>query len=178
MENQNSNPGDVLNVLTKPITPEEIEWRFQSQTKDGQKMIVVPYLTNRTVMQRFDDQFGWAGWQNEIKEIDGGFLCTITAILPGGEIVRKTDGANRTTVEPIKGGISDAMKRAAVQFGLGRSLYDFPRVFIQTTDKYIPDWAMPLLDKMVEKINAGGTVRDVVVLKIEHTQPKPAAASR
>lgn len=159
-----------LNVLTAPLTVQEIEWRVQSQTKDGQKIIVVPYITNRCVMQRFDDQFGWAGWQNEIKEIEGGFLCTITAILPGGEIVKKTDGASRTAVEPVKGGISDAMKRCAVQFGLGRSLYDFPKVLIQTTDKYIPDWANPLLDKMVDKINSGGTVRDVVVLKPEHAK--------
>ena len=164
-----------LTALTAPLTTHEIEWRVQSQTKDGQKIIVVPYITNRSVMQRFDDQFGWAGWQNEIKEIDGGFLCTITAVLPGGEIVRKTDGASRTSVEPVKGGISDAMKRCAVQFGLGRALYDFPKVFIETTDKYIPNWAMPLLDKMVDKINSGGIVRDVVVLKAEHAKPATKA---
>lgn len=160
-----------LAVLNAPLTVQEIEWRVQSQTKDGQKIVVVPYITNRCVMQRFDEQFGWAGWQNEIKEIDGGFLCTITVVLPGGEIVRKTDGASRTTVEPVKGGISDAMKRCAVQFGLGRSLYDFPKVMIQTTDKYIPEWAGPLLDKMVDKINSGGVVRDVVVLRPEHAKP-------
>lgn len=162
-----------LSVLNAPLTAQEVEWRVQTQTKDGQKIIVVPYVTNRTVMQRFDEQFGWAGWQNEIKEIDGGFLCTITVVLPGGEIVRKTDGASRTAVEPIKGGISDAMKRCAVQFGLGRALYDFPKVFIQTTDKYIPDWSQPLLDQMVAKIFAGGAVRDVVVLKPEHAKPAP-----
>ncbi len=165
-----------LNVLTAPLTAHEVEWRVQSQTKDGQKIVVVPYITNRCVMQRFDEQFGWAGWQNEIREIEGGFLCTITAVMPGGEIVRKTDGASRTNVEPIKGGISDAMKRSAVQFGLGRALYDFPKVLIQTADKYIPDWATPLLDKMVEKINAGGIVRDVVVLKPEHAKVPVKAA--
>lgn len=159
-----------LNVLSAPITPSEIEWRVQQQTKDGQKIIIVPYITNRCVMQRFDDQFGWAGWQNEMKEIDGGFLCTITAILPGGETVQKTDGASRTGIEPIKGGISDAMKRAAVQFGLGRSLYDFPRIMVQTTDKYIPDWANPLLDQLVTKINSGGSVPNIIVLKPEHAK--------
>ena len=60
-----------LEVLTAPLTAQEVEWRVQSQTKDGQKIVVVPYITNRCVMQRFDDQFGWAGWQNEIKDIDG-----------------------------------------------------------------------------------------------------------
>ena len=159
-----------LDKLTAPLRTTEIEWRVQSQIKDGQKMIVVPYLTNRTVMERFDAQFGWAGWQNEIKEIESGFLCTITVVLPTGEIVKKTDGASRTGIEPIKGGISDAMKRCAVQFGLGRALYDFPKVFIESTDKYIPNWAVPLLDQMVAKIYSGATMRDVVVLKAEHAK--------
>ncbi|PRY40121.1 Rad52/22 family double-strand break repair protein [Spirosoma oryzae] len=164
-----------LNVLNAPLTAHEIEWRVQSQTKDGQKIIVVPYITNRCVMQRFDEQFGWSGWNNEIKEIDGGFLCTITVMLPDGSAVSKTDGASRTGIEPVKGGISDAMKRCAVQFGLGRALYDFPKVFVETTDKYIPSWAVPLLDAMVAKINAGGAVRDVVVLKPEHAKPARVA---
>ncbi len=163
-----------LNVLNAPLTAHEIEWRVQSQTKDGQKIIVVPYITNRCVMQRFDEQFGWAGWNNELKEIDGGFLCTITVNLPDGKVVSKTDGASRTGIEPVKGGISDAMKRCAVQFGLGRALYDFPKVFVETTDKYIPNWATPLLDAMVAKINAGGAVRDIVVLKPEHAKPARA----
>ncbi|GAB4000758.1 DUF4494 domain-containing protein [Spirosoma daeguense] len=30
-----------LTTLTAPITPSELEWRVQSQTKDGQKIIVV-----------------------------------------------------------------------------------------------------------------------------------------
>lgn len=162
-----------LNVLNAPLVSHEIEWRVQSQTKDGQKIIVVPYITNRCVMNRFDEQFGWSGWQNDMREIDGGFLCTITATLPDGQQVSKTDGASRTGIEPIKGGISDAMKRCAVQFGLGRALYDFPKVFIETTDKYIPNWATPLLDQMVAKINAGGAVRDVVVLKPEHAKTAP-----
>ncbi|MBD2705291.1 DNA repair protein Rad52, partial [Spirosoma sp. BT702] len=32
-----------LNILIAPITTQEIEWRVQSQTKDGQKIIVLPY---------------------------------------------------------------------------------------------------------------------------------------
>lgn len=163
-----------LNVLSKPLISHEIEWRVQNQSKDGQKITVVPYITNRCVMNRFDEQFGWAGWNNELKEIDGGFLCTITVKMPDGNVVSKTDGASRTGIEPVKGGISDAMKRCAVQFGLGRGLYDFPRVFIQTTDKFIPNWANGLLDQMVAKINAGGAVRDVVVLKPEHAKPAQA----
>lgn len=163
-----------LDILTENIRPEEIEWRYQSATKNG-KIIVVPYITNRCVMERFDRQFGWAAWQNEIEEIKDGFLCRITVRLPDGETITKTDGASRTDIEPVKGGISDAMKRCAVQFGLGRNLYTYPKVFIECTDKYIPDWVYPLLDGLVSSINdktfKGG---DIVVFKQGQSAPKPA----
>ncbi|MBO0934175.1 Rad52/Rad22 family DNA repair protein [Fibrella aquatilis] len=150
---------NTLEKLTLPIQPDEMEWRVQMQTKTG-KLIVVPYITNRCVMDRFDKQFGWQGWQNEISEIQGGFFCKITVTIPGEEgkpatILSKMDGASRTDIEPVKGGISDAMKRCAVQFGLGRDLYNYPRVFIDTPDKFIPDWAHQQLEMLVKKINDG-----------------------
>jgi len=161
-----------LTKLTAPLRPEEIEWRVQQQieAKNGKpaKLIVVPYITNRCVMERFDDEFGWHGWENSIQEVDGGFLCTITVVMPNKQIVRKTDGASRTGIEPVKGGISDSMKRAAVQFGLGRGLYSFPKVFVEVEGKYIPDWAVRLLDALVESINSGKPQREVIVLKEDH----------
>jgi hypothetical protein len=166
-------PEYPLDVLTQPIQPEEIEWRVQQQTKTG-KLIIVPYINNRCVMERFDRQFGWQRWENEITEIQEGFLCRITVYLPErdgqpGATISKTDGANRTDIEAIKGGISDAMKRCAVQFGLGRSLYSYPKVFVETPDRYIPDWAHPQLDALVRKIN-DGTYKggEVVTLKASY----------
>lgn len=160
-----SEQATTVDILTQAIQPEEIEWRVQQQTKNG-KLIVVPYITNRCVMDRFDRQFGWSGWQNEIEEIKDGFLCRITVRLPDGRTITKTDGANRTDIEPVKGGISDAMKRCAVQFGLGRNLYTYPKVFVETQDKYIPDWAVPQLDKLVRKLNDGSYKGgDFVMLK-------------
>lgn len=162
-----------LEKLTLPIQPDEMEWRVQMQTKTG-KLMVVPYITNRCVMDRFDKQFGWHGWQNEISEIQGGFFCKITITIPGEDgkpatILSKMDGASRTEIEPVKGGISDAMKRCAVQFGLGRELYNYPRVFIDTPDKYIPDWAHQQLEVLVKKINDGSyRGGEIVTLKASY----------
>jgi len=151
-----------MEILSKPIQAHEIEWRVQSQTKNKDKLIVVPYITNRCVMERFDEQFGTLGWTSEFKEIANGFICRITAIDTG---VFREDGASKTSIEPEKGGISDAMKRCAVQFGLGRGLYNYPRTMIETTDKYIPNWAKERLTKMVESINNGLVVPEIVILK-------------
>ncbi len=151
-------------ALLEKIQPSEIEWRVQNQTKDGKKLIIVPYITNRCVMERFDSAFGWDGWHNEFKEVEGGFICIMKVDTENG-IVVKSDGANKRNIEPLKGGISDSMKRVAVQFGLGRNLYDYPRVMIETTSKYIPNWVWPRLEKMVEMINKGDFNNEVVVLK-------------
>ncbi|GAB3937588.1 Rad52/Rad22 family DNA repair protein [Larkinella terrae] len=165
----NTEVDNDIKVLTAPIQPDEIEWRVSQtmEAKNGKpaKMMVVPYINNRCVMERFDGQFGWRNWSNKIEEVEGGFLCTISAILPTGEVVSKTDGASRTNVEPIKGGISDAMKRAAVQFGLGRGLYNYPKVFIEVDGKFIPDWGFRLLNALVVSINSGKAQREIIVLK-------------
>ena len=153
-----------LATLTKPIQPDEIEWRVQNQTKDGQKLIIVPYITNRCVMDRFDEEFGFDKWCNEFREVKDGFICRITIITDSGNVY-KEDGAPSTNIEPTKGGISDSMKRAAVQFGLGRGLYKYPRVMIETTSKFIPNWVYPRLADMVKLINKGDFKRDIAILK-------------
>jgi len=151
------------NTLTAPILPNEVEWRIQSQTSTG-KLIVVPYINNRCVMTRFDAAFGAENWTSEFREISNGFLCRLTVTINDREVYRE-DGASKTNIEPEKGGISDAMKRAAVQFGLGRCLYDYPRVFIECEGKFIPDWAYDKLDKLVTWINDGKCNRDTIILK-------------
>ena len=149
-------------ILTAPIQPEEIEWRVQS-VKDG-KMTVVPYITNRCVMARFDAAFGAYNWTSEFREIQNGFICRLTVNIPNYGDVYREDGASKTGIEPEKGGISDAMKRAAVQFGLGRGLYDYPRVVIADGGKFIPSWAYPKLNSLVKWINEGGQ-RDYVLIE-------------
>ena len=152
------------NTLTAPILPNEIEWRVQSQTSTG-KLIVVPYINNRCVMHRFDAAFGPENWTSEFREISNGFLCRLTVIIKDiNRIVHREDGASKTNIEPEKGGISDAMKRAAVQFGLGRCLYDYPRVMIECEGKFIPDWAYEKLDKLVTWINDGKCNRDMIII--------------
>ena len=117
-------------------------------------------------MHRFDAAFGPENWTSEFREIANGFICRLTVIIKDtNRIVHREDGASKTNIEPEKGGISDAMKRAAVQFGLGRCLYDYPRVFIETDGKFIPDWAYDKLDKLVDWINDGKCNRDTIILK-------------
>lgn len=148
-------------ILYAPLQPNEVEWRVQS-LKDG-KQTAVPYLNNRCVMERFDLAFGAECWTSEFREINGGFICRLTVHLEGKTIYRE-DGAQKTDIEPLKGGISDSMKRCAVQFGLGRGLYNYPRVQIAIDSKFIPNWAYPKLDSLVKWINDGNH-KDYILLE-------------
>lgn len=160
-----------LQEFTKPLTASEIEFKIQS-SKNG-KTLVVPYIDNRCVMARFDAQFGWDGWENKFEAVDGGFLCTITVKTADGRSVSKQDAASRTGIEPVKGGCSDAMKRCAVQFGLGRDLYDYPKIYLAVETKFIPGWATKELNRLVELSLSGQLNRDVYVLEEGKSTPAP-----
>jgi hypothetical protein len=119
---------DLLRLADK-FPAEEIEWRIgrAGYTSTGKPYgTVLAYVTNRAIMQRLDEVCGPANWRNEYREwtVGGkaGVLCGIS-IKIGGEWVTKWDGAEQTDIEPVKGGLSDSMKRAAVQWGIGRYLY-------------------------------------------------------
>lgn len=152
-----------INLLSKPILPDEIEWKIQSYTKDKSKTIIVPYVTARCVMDRFDTVFGVMGWQTTFREVNDGFICGLSVKI-GDEWITKEDGASKTGIEPVKGGISDSLKRAAHQFGLGRNLYSYPRIMLKGEQKYIDQSVIERLDKMVIAINSGTFNNKVVVL--------------
>jgi hypothetical protein len=109
--------------------PEDcIEWRIGSQALYNGKpwATCLAYLTNRAIMDRLDEICGSANWRNEFRQWHGeSQLCGIS-IRIDGEWITKWDGAPNTGIEPIKGGLSDSMKRAAVLWGIARYLYDLP----------------------------------------------------
>lgn len=121
---------DYLAALKAPFKPEEIEWRVGQETKSGDKVSALAYLTSRAVQQRLDDVFGVFGWSTKyLKGPDGGVLCELSCRSPEGEWVTKSDGSPNTDIESVKGGLSSALKRAAVHWGVGRYLYDLPMVW-------------------------------------------------
>lgn len=112
--------------LAEPFPANEIEWRIAQAGKNdsGIWAKVLAYVSNRAIQHRLDDVLTPAGWRNEfIAGPQGGVLCGLS-LRVNGEWVTKWDGADNTDIEAIKGGLSDAMKRAAVQWGIGRYLYD------------------------------------------------------
>ena len=120
-----------LGLLDEPFSANDIEWRVQQAgIKNGNPWaMVLAYVTNRAIMKRLDDVCGKESWRNEFQPApNGGVMCGIS-IKIGDEWVTKWDAAENTQVEAVKGGMSGAMKRAAVQWGIGRYLYSLDSTF-------------------------------------------------
>lgn len=120
-----------LEALAEPFDGDDLEWKVQSvrQRKTGLDITIVPYVTARAIYDRLDRVCGPHGWRNECPTAgpQGGVMQGISVLI-GGQWVTKWDGAENTDIEPVKGGLSSAMKRAAVLWGMGRHLYTLPVV--------------------------------------------------
>lgn len=110
--------------LLAPFPAEAISWRAQNMKADGTSALALCYIDARDVMRRLDEACGPEGWQDSYAETPKGRLICTISILCDGEWIAKSDGAGDTDVEGEKGAISDAFKRAAVKWGIGRYLYD------------------------------------------------------
>jgi len=157
-----------LSYFTLPFSESDIEWRIQQSgtSNKGPWARILAYVTNRAIMGRLDKVVGPSAWKNEFKPLgDKSMLCGIS-IKIDGEWITKWDGADNTNIEATKGGISGAMKRAAVQWGMGRYLYQLTETWAIFSDQgqynhydkqkkqsfrwsppKLPEWALPKTEK-------------------------------
>lgn len=131
-------------LLASPFPEESIDWKPQTAGWKGEGdkakpwVKVLAYIDNRAMQDRLDDVCGVGGWRNEFRPMNDGMLCGLS-ILIDGEWVTKWDGAPQTEIEAVKGGLSNAMKRAGVQWGIGRYLYHVDVTFGRIADNN--DWS-------------------------------------
>jgi hypothetical protein len=142
-----------LSKLKKPFPASDIEWRVGSTNGDKTSGMALAYITNRAIMDRLDGVCGPENWRNEFVQWRGDSqLCGIS-IKVNDEWITKWDGADNSKTEATKGGLSDAMKRAGYQWGIGRYLYHLPTVWARIEPRgrsYVlseipglPAWALP-----------------------------------
>lgn len=135
--------------LAAPFPPDVVSWRPGSLTKDKKKAQALAYIDARDVQHRLDDVFG-LGWETEHYNAgDDHICCRITVTLPDGRKISRTNGCwvGNVEVTPTKDGrveaneedradreakwaLSDAFKRAATLFGIGKYLYDMPSPYM------------------------------------------------
>lgn len=119
--------------LAQPTPREEVKQRpgpHSKSCKDRPPHDHPPldYVDARYVMRTLDTIVGPENWQTEhTMGPDGKVVCRIGINVSGIGWVWKSDGAGETDIEGEKGSFSDALKRAAVSWGIARDLYDKDR---------------------------------------------------
>ncbi len=126
----------LLKQLKEPFEPKLVKFRV------GGGSTQLAYIDARDVMKRLDDVMGVENWQDKYTAVEGGFICELSLRI-GDEWITKSNGANNTKIEAVKGGISSALKRAAVEWGVGRYLYYLPKSAKPNNVAQWPAWAKP-----------------------------------
>jgi hypothetical protein len=119
-----------------PISPEKIKWRKQGNKPSNGEYQFVPYIDARHAAEALDDWLGPLNWkvsysQPEKWETPGSnadewvMWCHLSVrSVANDDWVTKSDVGKASNFEPEKGLVSDAFKRAAVAWGIGRNVYD------------------------------------------------------
>jgi len=147
---------EMFDALSEPFPPYDVEWRVGATNKDKSRGLPLVYIDARCVQDRL--QSVCPRWQSRYSLLTATMaICEIEIQLPDGTWVRRSDGAGATDFEGEKGMLSDAFKRAAAKFGVGRYLYDMKSEWVELSEGKIPDGVRRELDRFyVDKIKEWG----------------------
>lgn len=143
----------LMGRLSAPFEVREV--KFKPQSVKGSRALAMAYIDCRVVQDRLDAVLGVENWQDSYEiTADGSVVCRL-AIKVGGEWITKTDVGSPSEQpdggDRLKAAFSDALKRAAVKFGVGRYLYRLPALWADydpqkkqfVTPPQLPAWALP-----------------------------------
>lgn len=170
-------------ALANPFPASAIKWK--PQTVKGNRALAVAYLDARLVMDRLDQVVGVEGWRDEYEVLpDGSVICRLSVHTPFGLSQTKCDVGSPSEQpdagDRLKAAFSDALKRAAVKFGIGRYLYRIPMQWLDydplkkrfTETPRLPDFAKP---KTVPAEAYAYHEPEEVDIEVPAAKPAPAA---
>lgn len=110
---------DAAVLLRRPFTPAAVKFKVQAEWEKG--ALIVAYIDARLVVERLNKIIPHLWWDEYEPLGTKHLICRLTV-----------DGITRQDVgEGVgKGLYSDALKRAAVKFGVGVSLYAIPKMIL------------------------------------------------
>src|SRR5215467_6539357 len=144
---------ELTEALAAPFDAREV--KFKPAVVSGNRALALAYVDARVIQDRLDQVLGVDGWQDDYECLaDGSVVCRLRLRI-GGEWITKVDVGGPSEQpdggDRIKAALSDALKRSAVKFGVGRYLYRLPaqwcdwdakkKQFVKTPA--LPPWAIP-----------------------------------
>jgi hypothetical protein len=124
----NTEVDTITSALAEPFDPTDV--RFKPAVVSGNRALALAYVDARVVQSRLDQVLGVDGWQDDYECLaDGSVVCRLRLRM-GSEWITKVDVGGPSEQpdggDRLKAAFSDALKRAAVKFGVGRYLYRLP----------------------------------------------------
>lgn len=168
----------------EPLTGEELGVKAGTikQKLDGklyrvETVQLVPYIKNReTCSIRLDQAVGPDRWQNTFIPQGDSPICEIRIYFPDrGWVTRSDTGESPMPDGSLKPAYSDAFKRAAYKWGIGRELFYLPTVEVSGESLNLilegeEGKCIGFYDTIVvERIRVEGTTPKVLVLKNKST---------
>lgn len=122
---------EITTRLAEPFEAGEV--KFKPAVVSGNRALALAYVDARVIQDRLDDVLGVVGWQDSYKVLpDGSVMCRLRCKI-GEQWITKMDVGGQSEQpdegDRAKAAVSDALKRAAVKFGVGRYLYRLPQTW-------------------------------------------------
>ena len=120
----------------RDLRPEELEVRVGNTIKNLKGEVyafqVMIYKTARADLQVLDETFGVFGWKNNYYQVKNTMVCSISIWDEEKKqwINKDNGGDDDFNTEQIKAELSDSMKRAGFNVGIGRKLYTLNKLYM------------------------------------------------
>ena len=123
------------------------ELKFRNLTKDeievrvGAGSTLLLYKTARVDANILDETVGCFNWTKRFYQVKNTMICEVAINVNYDDTtkeplwVAKGDAGDESQTEAIKGEASDSFKRAGFAWGIGRSLYNAPKIKLPTEYK-------------------------------------------
>jgi hypothetical protein len=148
---------EIKKQLAAPFHSYYVGWKAQATNRDKTRALAVAYIDARTVMDRLDQVVGPGNWSDTYRLVTAGdgelaVECTLTLFgVPKADIGTADETADGSQASLSKSAYSDAIKRAAVKWGIARYIYRIPKQWVgydaarkqlaETPE--LPSWAQP-----------------------------------
>lgn len=143
----------IFGRLAAPFDPADVRWK--PQTVSGNRALAIAFIDARAVADRLDEVLGMDNWQDGYEILKQGSVACRLRVRLDGEWIEKQDVGSPSEQpdegDRMKAAYSDALKRAAVKFGVGRYLYRLPKQWVDfdatrkqfVSTPQLPTWAKP-----------------------------------
>lgn len=148
----------VMKALGEPFASGCVGWKPGATNGEKTKAIALAYIDARDVMDRLDSLVAAElieAWRDEYEPLQAGAVRCRLYLCVAGQWIAKEDvggaSAQPDAGDKMKAAFSDALKRAAVKWGIGRYLYHLEaawcdydarrKQFARTPT--LPAWALP-----------------------------------